>query len=704
MKYRKNKKTRVRLLIVMTIILVIVLGISVMLGIKLIKKAVRETPEELIVKYMEHIEKQEYDEMYSMIDSEENFSLSKEEYTERNSKIYEGIEVKNLRLNHIVAEKQEGKRVSVAYETSCDTAAGELTFENTASFIDTKDGYKLLWQDSLIFPALTETDKVRVYTEQAERGRILDRNGKVLAGKGTASSVGIVPGKLEDKENALKNLADLLEADVETINKKLEASWVKEDSFVPIAIRPKVQELGLMSLQPEESVLEEYERQKKILEIPGVMMTDIEIRSYALGEAAAHLIGYVQAVTAEDLENHPGEGYHSNSVIGRIGMEGLFEKELKGKDGCEIRIVDKEGSTKAVLASVFKENGEDIQLTIDYDLQKLLYEQFKEDRGCSVAMNPYTGEVLALVSTPSFDNNDFIKGISTEKWTSLNEDENKPLYNRFRQVWCPGSTFKPVIAGIGLKTGLLDPAEDFGNEGLAWQKDSSWGSYQVTTLHAYEPVVLRNALIYSDNIYFAKAALKIGADHLMKSLDEIGFNQELPFEIKMAESQYSNTDKIETEIQLADSGYGQGQILVNPLHLASIYTAFLNDGNMVKPYLQYKKEPMGEVWIGEAFTTDNVKEVLDGVQGVVNDPNGTGYAAHREDMVLAGKTGTAELKATKEDTSGTEIGWFSVFTTERDTEKPILIISMVENVKDIGGSGYVVQKDKAALDAYLDNK
>lgn len=144
--------------------------------------------------------------------------------------------------------------------------------------------------------------------------------------------------------------------------------------------------------------------------------------------------------------------------------------------------------------------------------------------------------------------------------------------------------------------------------------------------------------------------------------------------------------------------------MVNPLHLASIYTAFLNDGDIVKPYLQYKNEAVGEVWIAEAFTADNVQEVLDGVQGVVNDPNGTGYAAHREDMVLAGKTGTAELKATKEDTTGTEIGWFSVFTTERDTEKPVLIISMVENVKGIGGSGYVVQKDKAVLDAYLESK
>ena len=383
-------------------------------------------------------------------------------------------------------------------------------------------------------------------------------------------------------------------------------------------------------------------------------------------------------------------------------MEKLYEKQLKGKDGCDIKILDSDGEVKEVLASIFKEDGMDIRLTIDSDLQKSLYEQFKEDPGCSVAMNPCTGEVLALVSTPSYDNNEFIRGLSSEKWTSLNEDEKKPLYNRFRQVWCPGSTFKPVVAGIGLKTGSIDPKEDFGNEGLAWQKDSSWGSYQVTTLHEYEPVIMKNAIIYSDNIYFAKAALKIGSENFMNTLNEIGFNQNMPFEIAMQESTYSNTDKIETEIQLADSGYGQGQILVNPLHLASIYTSFLNEGNMIKPYLKYKEEAFGETWIENAFSKENVEEIMQGVEGVVNDPEGTGYAAHRDDILLAGKTGTAELKATKEDTSGKEIGWFSVFTADKSVDKPILLISMVENVKGIGGSGYVVKKDATVLDEYFE--
>lgn len=146
----------------------------------------------------------------------------------------------------------------------------------------------------------------------------------------------------------------------------------------------------------------------------------------------------------------------------------------------------------------------------------------------------------------------------------------------------------------------------------------------------------------------------------------------------------------------------QGQILVNPLHLASIYTSFLNEGNMIKPYLKYKEEASGETWIENAFSKENVEEIMQGVEGVVNDPEGTGYAAHRDDILLAGKTGTAELKATKEDTSGKEIGWFSVFTADKSVDKPILLISMVENVKGIGGSGYVVKKDATVLEEYFE--
>lgn len=655
-------------------------------------------PNELLITYMNGISGQKYEDMYEMIDVEKSGNITRETFIERNSAIYEGIDIRNVKVKVLEYDRIQNL---VKYQMSFDTMAGVVSFENEAFFTHGKDGYKLIWEDSLIFPELGTEDKVRVSSKQAERGKILDRNGNVLAGKGLVSSVGIVPGKLEDRENSIAEIADLLEVTPESIEKKLEADWVEEDSFVPIRTIPKISDLDLISSEPDKTVIQEKKRQEKLLGISGIMISDKEARKYPLGEAAAHLIGYVQSVTAEDLEAHQGEGYRSNSVIGKSGIESLYEKELKGKDGCKIYIVDSQGNEKTTIAETTKEDGEDIYLTIDSKLQKSLYQQFRNDRGSSVAIDPYTGEVLALVSTPSYDTNEFILGVSEDRWTALNEDEDQPLYNRFRQTWCPGSTFKPVVAAVGLRTGAFGPDEDFGREGLSWQKDSSWGSYKVTTLHEYEPVILKNALIYSDNIYFAKAALKIGADQFMHFLDEIGFYQKLPFEITMAESQYSNTDQIETEIQLADSGYGQGQILVNPLHLAAIYTSFLNDGNMIRPYVRYREDPSGEVWIRKAFSSDVVSQVMEGLTGVVNDPNGTGYAAHRDDILLAGKTGTAEMKASKEDTSGTEIGWFSVFTAEKNTEHSILLISMVENVKGLGGSGYVVSRDKAVLDKYF---
>lgn len=646
-------------------------------------------PDELLADYFACIEKGAYDKMYGMLDEESKANISKKDFVTRNQKIYEGIEAKNVKISVKDAKKTDGGE-KVSYLTSMDSVAGKIEFENQA--MCTRDSYfdefKLSWDDSLIFPDMKDTDKVSVSTSQAVRGQILDRNGNMLAGPGTAPSVGLVPGKMsENKEADIAQLAGLLGMTEEEINSQLSAAWVTPDSFVP-----------LKTLNSQQS----QELTEQLLTIAGVLINDTEVRTYPLGEKAAHLIGYVQSVTAEDLEEHKGEGYTSSSVIGKSGIEGLYEKELKGENGVKISIMTEDGVEKNVVASVDKQDGENIRLTIDSDLQGLVYDQFREDKSCSVAMNPFTGEVLALVSTPAYDDNEFILGMSGERWDQLNNDENKPLYNRFRQVWCPGSSFKPITAGIGLTTGTINPDEDYGSEGLSWQKDESWGDYHVTTLHEYSPVNLENALIYSDNIYFAKAALNIGADNLMKSLKLLGFGQELPFEIKMSQSQYANDGgTIDSEIQLADSGYGQGQILINPLHLATLYTSILNDGNVIRPYLTYSETPKSEVWISQAFSSDAASRVKTALEKVVNTPEGTGYGAHREDIALAGKTGTAEIKADQNDTSGTELGWFGVFTEDAAAQKPVLLMSMVEDVKDRGGSGYVVDKSAAVLQGYL---
>jgi len=661
-------------------------------------KEEEKSPEDFLTYYIDAVNKGEYEKMYEMLAEQSRREISREDFISRNQKIYEGIEMKNMTVKVNQTEEQENALTLIWYHTGFETAAGPMSFENKARIVKEDNRYRLLWTDACIFPELWGSDKVRIVKPAAARGCILDRNGKVLAGQGEASQVGIVPGKLEDPQKAVKDIAELLGMNEEEIQKQLDAKWVKEDSFVPLKTMPLVNEALLMVSPKEQKLIETKCLQDKLLKIKGVRIIKTTVRQYPLGEAASHLLGYVQSVTADDLEEHKGEGYTSGSKIGKVGLEALYEKELRGTSGCEIYLENEKGEKKQVLASKPKRDGENIKLTIDAGIQTALYQEFQKDKSCSVAMNPETGEILALVSTPSYDDNSFIFGMSSEKWNELNENEDKPMLNRYRQRWTPGSTFKPVIASIGLSTGAIDPTEDFGYEGLRWRKDASWGGYYITTLHDYKPVILKNALVYSDNIYFAKAALKIGEENLTNMLQRFGFNETLPFEISVKKSQYSNEEHITSEIQLADSGYGQGQILVNPIHLASIYTMFSNEGNIIQPYLRYEEEPRCEVWVEHAVPKEIARQVADSCKDVVNSEHGTAYAAHREDIELRGKTGTAEIKASQTDQSGTELGWFAVYTADPSIETPLQIVTMVEDVKDRGGSVYVVKKVKEVLD------
>ena len=191
-------------------------------------------------------------------------------------------------------------------------------------------------------------------------------------------------------------------------------------------------------------------------------------------------------------------------------------------------------------------------------------------------MNPRTGELLALVSTPTYDANKFITGMTNEEWGALSNAEGDPLYTRFLGSWCPGSTMKPLTGGIGLTSGTLKTTDVFYYSGLSWRKNYTWKENKITTLTAYRgKKILRNALIYSDNIYFAQATLKIGEQTFREGLDRLGFNQNIDVGFITSKSQYSNSETIQGEVTLANSGYGQGEVLVNPIHMASIYSAFL---------------------------------------------------------------------------------------------------------------------------------
>ena len=627
--------------------------------------------EQVVTEYFELLKKKDYKQMYQMLDQKTVYTPTQKYFIEKHKEIYDVINPSNIQVK-VIDEKDN----MVQYQISMDTVAGKVKYKNK---IEIKNE-QIKFNKQLIFDEFADKNKVKVITTQPYRGYILDRNGKYLAKQGNAYSVGLVRGKLNG-ENDYAQIAKYLETDVETIQKKMSASWIKDDSFVPIKN---------VSEQVKNQLI-----QQEILNIKGVKINTISMRVYPYDKITSHIIGYVQNVNSEDLKKHKNEGYTSNSIIGRSGIEATYEKELRGEVGGKIVIVDENNNVIKTVAQKEAKDGKDIRLTIDIDLQQSLYNEYQNDKSASVALNPQTGEVLALVSTPSYSNNDFVLGLSTDKWNALNNDSNQPLMSRYKQTYTPGSTMKPITAAIGLETKTIDPDKDLGAKDK-WQKDSSWGNYYVTTLHAPSPNNLKNAITYSDNVYFARSALTIGKDNLFKYYKNLKIGEKIPFELALNKSQYINKNQKVNDQFIADSGYGQGQILMNPLQLASIYSAFVNNGSIYQPHIVQGKT---KTWIKNIFSKETTKTIKEDLINVIADEKGTGHSIYHDNVTLAGKTGTAEIKQSQSDTSGTELGWFTVMTI--DEKQPLLITTMVEDVKNRGGSGYVVEHTKTPLDLYL---
>lgn len=666
----KNKKNIIILVILLIIIAVIVATVLI------VNKNSEEKAKQALIEYMNLINEKKYETMYEKVSS---MNMSKEDYITRNKNIYEGIDSTNINIDIKEITKQDNI-YKITYHQKMYTSAGEVQFDNIANIVKEDKEYKLQWSSRIIFPSLGETDKVRVEKIKSKRGSILDRNNNPLAEDGKISSVGIVPGKLGDnKDENINKISELTGVSVEYINESLSASYVKDDTFVPVK-----------KVSDSNTKLKE-----QLLQIPGVMINKEDGRVYSLGKEAAHLIGYVQTINAEELEKNEGKGYTSTSLIGKSGLELAYEDTLRGIDGTRIYILDEDGEEKTEIIEQDKKDGKDVKVTIDSNLQKNIYNQMQNDKGFFVVMEPQIGDLLALVSTPTFDSNDFVVGMTNNQWNELNNNESKPLYNRFIQKYCPGSTFKPITGAIGLTLGKISADEDLGYTGTSWQKDSSWGNYKITTLTGYNgPKNLMNAIMYSDNIYFAQLALRMGAQNFSDSLNKLGFNEQIEFPLTLAKSQYisNNGTTIEGETKLADTGYGQGDILVNPIHMASIYSAFANEGNMIKPRIEYKQTNVGEVLKENAFTKEAAETIKSDLIQVVE--NGTAKDMKIEGTTIAGKTGTAELKTSSEDTESGTLGWFNCFTINRGEGNNLLIVSMVENIQDNsdGGSHYLIQK------------
>ncbi|MCP3026330.1 penicillin-binding transpeptidase domain-containing protein [Halobacillus sp. A5] len=636
-------------------------------------------PEATVENYMEAWENEEFGEMYDLLSEESQDAISQEDFEERYTNIYDGIEMDNLSVTYESPEEKqdydEEDKPAYDYDVQMETLAGELDFSHQAELVyeegDEEDQWAVEWNPSMIFAGMEEGDEISAQSLSSERGEIFDVNGDPLAENGSVQEVGVVPEQLEDEEEEVKEeLADILNTSVEYIDTQLDQSWVQSSSFVPV---------GSVALEDEETIDE-------INELSGTQLQEADARVYPAGEAAAHIIGYVDDINAEQLEERSEEGYTASDQVGQAGLEQVLEDELRGEAGGKVAINDDEGNEKDVLAEKEATNGEDVELTLDLEVQETIYDEMDGKPGSSAALDPQTGEVRAMVSSPAYDPNEFILGVSGDRRTELQEQEGSPLSNKFSGTYSPGSTFKPITAAIGLETGEIDPDEEMSIDGKSYTKDG-WGDYSVSRVdgaNVDNNVNLRDALVRSDNIYFARSIIDIGGEAFLEESENFGFDEDFPFSYPISSSQILNEEEFESEALLADTGYGQGQVLMSPLHLAAAYTPFITGGDLIQPVMQSDEETE-QYWKEDVISEDTASTISENLQAVVEDSEGSAYDPQVEGLSLAGKTGTAELKESLDDEDAQENGWFVAW----DTSSEDLIVSMmVEDVED--GSGDVV--------------
>ncbi len=302
------------------------------------------------------------------------------------------------------------------------------------------------------------------------------------------------------------------------------------------------------------------------------------------------------------------------------------------------------------------------------------------------------------MSSPSYNSNRYTTYITREEQQRREESDFADEANRFSKLYSPGSVFKLITAATGLEKEKIDPERHIAITGRSWQKDSSWGNYSITRVNEQPSINLKSAVKYSDNIFFAMTALDLGSDDFIAGAKRFGIGDELEIGYPLSNSQISNDGSIGSEILLADSGYGQGEIMVTSLHMALAYTALSNDGNIMKPSLVQADNQKVEVWKEAAISSEHLATLQSAFSAVIHEEGGTAAASKISGVQLAGKTGTAEIKRSQDDEDGNENGWF--IATDLDSSNISLAI-VLEDVKEKGGSSAAIPIGKNTLSNYL---
>ncbi len=637
----------------------------------------------------------------------------------------------------------------------------------------------------------SNTRLTRETTLEAARGEILDRTGTALVTNSTRFSVELYKTKIDETElnHSILNMVNLLEKyQVEyvdsfpisidpfqfTISDETLANWKKrydldetisaEQAFYEfkdkydientdiaeirkiIAVRYEITTTGYSSTKaltiaeniPREAVAEFSENSEKF---PGINIVTEPVREYTSGTLASHILGYASTISSEEYETRK-DRYHQNDIIGKTGIEYVFEEYLKGQDGVKQIDMAVDGTITSEYTSEEAIAGSDIVLTLDSNLQKVTEQAleanikkiasggfpqtFDTKAGSCVVMNVKTGEILAMASYPNYDPADFVNGISTEKWNQYNTDSAKPLMNKAVQnAYPPGSIFKMVTAIAGLESGAVTRTEKINDTGQYIKYGEKWPCWYYTDYHSGHGYLnVSQAIERSCNYFFYETGDRMGIETLAKYAKYFGLGVktgvQLPSETTgaMATPEYAQTVNVTwTKGQTINASIGQGLDSFSPLQMAKYISMLANGGHnidvsivksIIKPdgteasteeinqfvnqKLGLQQEQTEELTIHQ----ENLNAILEGMKSVTSDTTGTAYVRFQDfGISVGGKTGSAE--AGKDENNRDIVhAWFAGFAPFEDPE--IAIVVMVEN----GGHGnYTAEVVRDIMEEYF---
>lgn len=552
--------------------------------------------------------------------------------------------------------------------------------------------WKLQVVQSGHFADLAERNRVRSIPIIAPRGAMLDREGRVLVDSYPSFSILLLRDDPRAIERSLPQIEDGLGISGEDLRQQLEAAR-NEPKFQPIVIKPAASLADIAFVESHRA------------DLPVLELMMVQRRRYSHGEMLANTVGYVGEVSAQQLMQSEGH-YRPGDIVGKAGLEKQYNDVLEGTDGMRRVVVNSVGKQMRTLDNIDAIPGKPIQLTIDYDLQTVAESDMADKEGAVVAMDARTGEILAMVSRPTFDPNDFAVRIPAQEWAALNSDPNTPLLNRAIQAQlAPGSVFKIVMATAMLESKALPATYTVYCPGYA-----TFYGRLFHCDHAHGEVDLHKGIVASCDVYFYNVGKQLGIDRISHYATSLGLGRRTGVDLPGEEPGLIPSEEWVERVyhhkwypgSTISVSIGQGAVMVTPIQLARMITAVASGGSLIPPHLL--KDPTGLTPEHFPLSDDTVQQLTDAMWGVVNEPDGTTSGTVKlQNIDFSGKTGTAQTESfelqNKLGKHLKENGWFIGIAPRRNPE--IVVAALVQGA---GWGSSVAPIVRDVVKAYYDKK